>query len=94
MDKMKRNILIFALIQSLSFSSMAQSAKIVSGFKGIQQMTIQLAMVIGPIAFIIAGLIFYFNKQEGSDKFSGVFIGTVIIGASSTLFTMIYSLFN
>lgn len=72
----------------------AQSAKIVSGFRGIQQLTIQLAMVIGPIAFIIAGLIYYKNKQEGNDKLSGAFFGTIIIGASTIIFTTIYSLFN
>lgn len=82
------------ILSTLPLFANAQSAKIVSGFKGIQQLTVQLAMAIGPIAFIIAGLIFYKNKQEGSEKLSGAFWGTVIIGASTVIFSSIYSLFN
>lgn len=88
------NLFSAALLILLCQAANAQSAKIVSGFRGIQQLTVQLAMVIGPIAFIVAGLIYYKNKQEGNDKLSGAFMGTIIIGASTIIFTTIYSLFN
>ena len=83
------------LIFLITNQAQAQSAtKIVSGFKGVQSIIIQIAMVIGPIAFLGAGIIFYKNKQEGNERFSGALIGTIIIGASSMIFSTIYSLFN
>lgn len=84
-----------ALIFLLANQAKAQSAtKIVSGFKGVQSIIIQIAMVIGPIAFLLAGFIFYKNKQEGNERFSGALVGTIVIGASSMIFSTIYSLFN
>lgn len=87
-------ILILNFIMVTSFEAIAQTSKVTAGFKSAQQFLTQIAMIIGPIAFIVSGIIYYKNKMEGADKFSGAVIGTAIIGGSSILYSVIYGLFN
>ena len=94
MKKIRDYSSILMVVLLSNFAQAQQATKIVSGFRGIQQLVVQISMVVGPLAFIAAGLVFYKNKQEGNEKLSGAFYGTILIGASSIIFSTIYSLFN
>ncbi len=87
-------ISLFNFIVFNSLQAFANTSKVTAGFKSAQQFLTQIAMIIGPIAFIVSGIIYYKNKMEGADKFSGAVIGTAIIGGSSILYSVIYGLFN
>jgi hypothetical protein len=87
-----QNSVFIFLVSNIAHAQ--SSGKIVSGFKGLQQVVTQIAMVLGPLSFIAAGVIYFKNKQEGHERLSGSVIGTIVIGASSMIFSMIYNLFN
>lgn len=86
---MKRS---FVLILLISRTALAAGTDL--GLSGVQGWLVGIAMVAGPISFIIAGFMYYRDRQQGNEKLSAAVIGTVLIGAAPALFALFYGFAN
>jgi len=82
------NLILFTLV---SAQALAQSAKVIGGLNSAKQTVSDAAMIIGPIAFLVTGIMFYVNKQQGQERLSATVIGTFIVAAASSIFALIAS---
>lgn len=67
---------------------------IAGGLKNLHSEVLNIAIGISAIAFVVAAIAHFKNRQEGSDKFMGAFQGTVLAVVSLSLTKMIVSIFS
>lgn len=67
---------------------------ITGGLKNLHAEVLNIAIGISAIAFVIAAIAHFKNRQEGSDKFMGAFQGTVLAVVSLSITKMIVSIFS
>lgn len=92
MKKYLQNLLIQITI--ILISNIAHAQKAISGLKTLSSYVTTAGMILGPVAFMVAGLIFMSDKQRGLEKVSGVVIGAMIFGGATSIFTLLYQAMN
>lgn len=53
-----------------------------------------LIAVLGPLAVLITGAVFYFSRHIGMNFLVSAILGTIIAAASSTIFSFFYNAFQ
>ena len=92
MNKIKKSLTVSAVIFYTEVLLAANS--ITSGLKNLHTEVLNIAIGISAIAFVIAAVAHFKNRQEGGDKFMGAFQGTVLAVVSLSLTKMIVSIFS
>lgn len=88
-NQFKTTLLILLLTNNVHAAN-----PIAGGLKNLHSEVLNIAIGISAIAFVVAAIAHFKNRQEGSDKFMGAFQGTVLAVVSLSLTKMIVSIFS
>lgn len=91
-DQLKKALVINIIFFYTEILFAANS--ITSGLKNLHTEVLNIAIGISAIAFVIAAIAHFKNRQEGGDKFMGAFQGTVLAVVSLSITKMIVSIFS
>lgn len=90
--KKRNRFIIFVCIYMTC--SICYGKDFISSVRGLQSEIDNILQAFGIIAFMIAGGMFWLNKQKGFDQLTSVTIGTVVFGSASTIFSLLLRVFN
>ncbi|MFZ3229917.1 MAG: hypothetical protein WA160_06920 [Pseudobdellovibrio sp.] len=88
------------IIQTIGFVSMffaaeyAHAANFFGGLKSLIDFGVKTAGYLSVGSFIIAGCMYFADKNRGSEKLSGAITGTVIVGSAVGLSGLIIGMFS
>jgi type IV secretory pathway VirB2 component (pilin) len=88
-----KRIALVTLI-TIAFASISYATDFKGSLRNLQSEVENVLQIVGVIAFLIAGGIFYFSRQRGFEHLTSVVIGTAIFGSASTLFALMMRVFS
>ena len=92
---MKRNALInVCCVLLICFSVAAFGRDFAASVSTLSSYMKGLIAVLGPLAVLITGVVFYFSRHIGMNFLVSAVLGTIIAAASSTIFTFFYNAFQ
>lgn len=76
------------------YSDLARAERVMSGIKSLTEWVSKAGASLSILAFVVAGLMYFVNRQVGSEKLGGAITGTIIVGSATGLSSILLGFFS